>query len=87
MTTINWRLSAVWEAAETAGPFGAIVRLLLLTGQRREPRPLVVTEHRAHDCRCAACGAQTRALFPDGVNAPVQYGPRIGAIRPSATAA
>ena len=27
-----------------------------------EPRPLVVTEHRAHDCRCAACGAQTRAL-------------------------
>ena len=33
-----------------------------------EPRPLVVTEHRAHDCRCAACGAQTRALFPDGVN-------------------
>ena len=44
-----------------------------------EPRPLVVTEHRAHDCRCAACGTQTRALFPDGVNAPVQYGPRIGA--------
>jgi transposase len=44
-----------------------------------EPRPLVVTEHRAHDCRCAACGAETRAPFPDGVNAPVQYGPRIGA--------
>ena len=44
-----------------------------------EPRPLVVTEHRAHDCRCAACGAQTRAPFPDGVDAPVQYGPRIGA--------
>ena len=44
-----------------------------------EPRPLVVTEHRAHDCRCAACGAQTRAPFPDGVNAPVQHGLRIGA--------
>jgi len=44
-----------------------------------EPRPLVVTEHRGHDCRCAACGTQTRALFPDGVNAPVQYGRRIGA--------
>jgi len=42
-----------------------------------EPRPLVVTEHRAHDCVCAGCGARTRALFPDGVNAPVQYGPRI----------
>jgi transposase len=42
-----------------------------------EPRPLVVTEHRAHDCVCAGCGAHTRAPFPDGVNAPVQYGPRI----------
>src|SRR5208337_5315472 len=42
-----------------------------------EPRPLVVTEHRAHDCVCAGCGARTRASFPDGVNAPVQYGPRI----------
>ena len=44
-----------------------------------EPEPLVVTEHRAHDCRCPACGAKTRAAFPDGVNAPVQYGTRIGA--------
>jgi transposase len=26
-----------------------------------------------------ACGAKTRALFPDGVNAPVQYGARITA--------
>ena len=34
------------------------------------PRPLVVTEHRAHDCRCADCGAQTRAPFPEAVNAP-----------------
>lgn len=45
-----------------------------------EPKPLLVTEHRAHGCRCGACGAQTRAVFPDGVSAPVQYGPRIGAI-------
>ena len=29
-----------------------------------EPEPLVVTEHRAHDCRCPACGAKTRAAFP-----------------------
>jgi len=42
-----------------------------------EPQPLVVTEHRAHDCQCAACGTKTRGLFPDGVNAPVQYGIRI----------
>ena len=45
-----------------------------------EPQPLIVTEHRAHDCRCAACGAQTRAAFPDWVAAPVQYGKRIGAV-------
>ena len=44
-----------------------------------EPKPLIVTEHRAYGCRCAACGAQTRAAFPDGVSAPVQYGQRIGA--------
>jgi transposase len=44
------------------------------------PAPLVVTEHRIHDCRCADCGAQTRAAFPQGVNAPVQYGPRLCAV-------
>jgi transposase len=44
-----------------------------------EPHPLIVTEHRAHGCRCASCGAQTRAAFPEGVAAPVQYGARIGA--------
>jgi transposase len=44
-----------------------------------EPQPLIVTEHRAHDCRCVACGIQTRAAFPEGVTAPVQYGQRIRA--------
>src|SRR5271166_2837538 len=44
-----------------------------------EPRPLIVTEHRAHQCRCTACGTQTRAVFPEGVTAPVQYGARIAA--------
>ena len=44
-----------------------------------EPKPLIVTEHRAHGCRCTACGTQTRAAFPKGVTAPVQYGPRIAA--------
>jgi transposase len=44
-----------------------------------EPQPLIVTEHRAHGCCCAACGSRTRAAFPDGVTAPVQYGKRIGA--------
>jgi transposase len=44
-----------------------------------QPQPLVITEHRAHNCECTTCGAKTRALFPDGVNAPVQYGARITA--------
>ena len=44
-----------------------------------KPQPIIVTEHRAHDCLCAACGAKTRAPFPDGVNAPVQYGIGIAA--------
>ncbi len=44
-----------------------------------EPKPLVVTEHRAHRCRCEACGLPTRAAFPEAVTAPVQYGPRIAA--------
>ena len=41
------------------------------------PQLLVVTEHRAHQCRCAGCGTHTRAAFPEGVAAPVQYGARI----------
>ena len=45
-----------------------------------EPQPLIVTEHRAHSCRCAACGTQTRADFPPDVKAPVQYGARIAGI-------
>ena len=45
-----------------------------------EPTPLVVTEHRVHDCRCTSCGARSRASFPDEVKAPVQYGPRIAAV-------
>ncbi|MGD0108377.1 MAG: hypothetical protein ABSC06_30715, partial [Rhodopila sp.] len=37
--------------------------------------------HQASRARlpCAACGTQTRAAFPEGVSAPVQYGTRIAA--------
>ena len=45
-----------------------------------EPRPPVVTEHRAHVCCCAQCRKRTQAAFPAGVTAPVQYGPRICAM-------
>ncbi len=45
-----------------------------------KPQPVIVTEHRAHRCRCGQCGAETRASFPEGVAAPVQYGRRIVAM-------
>ena len=45
-----------------------------------EPRPLEVTEHRGHACRCGRCGAVTRAAFPDGVSGPVQYGLRLSSV-------
>ncbi len=66
---------------------GAALTAAMSTGQSirqvfdlPEPRPLIVTEHRAHGCRCAACGTHTRAAFPAGVTAPVQYGPRLAAV-------
>jgi transposase len=39
------------------------------------PKPVVrVTEHRAHSCRCLACGTETPGVFPDEVTAAAQYG-------------
>lgn len=53
--------------------------------QRRQvqdlpPLRILVTEHRGHACRCPACGHTTRAAFPGGVDAPVQYGPQVQAL-------
>jgi transposase len=39
---------------------------------------LEVTEHQLVTCRCS-CGATVRASAPQGVTAPVQYGPRLAA--------
>jgi transposase len=40
------------------------------------PVEAVTTEHQMLTVRCC-CGCETKARAPDGVNAPVQYGPRI----------
>ena len=45
-----------------------------------KPPPLFVTEHRAFTCQCKGCGAKVCADFPDGVNAPVQYGNEIASL-------
>jgi len=39
-----------------------------------EPRPLEVTEHRAHTCVCPCCSTATSGVFPEAVTAPTQYG-------------
>jgi transposase len=41
------------------------------------PARLRITEHRAEVVRCPACGRGTKAEFPTGVRATVQYGPSV----------
>jgi transposase len=42
-----------------------------------EPTPIVVTEHRAHDRRCAACGTHSRARFPSASTRPCNMALRL----------
>jgi transposase len=39
-----------------------------------------VVEHRVLSCRCTGCGTVSTGRAPQGVNAPVQYGPRLMAV-------
>jgi transposase len=44
------------------------------------PVRAVVTEHQLIELECGGCGTRTKGRAPDGVTAPVQYGPRVSAI-------
>jgi transposase len=49
--------TACGEPLTTAMSTGHVARQVF---DLPEPQPLIVTEHRAHGCLCAACGTQTR---------------------------
>ena len=68
------------DCGEALSPAAAVGHAARQVIDLPPPPPPVVTEHRAHACQCPACGTTTRAAFPAGVNAPVQYGPRLAAI-------
>ncbi|HLG60907.1 MAG TPA: IS66 family transposase [Ktedonosporobacter sp.] len=44
------------------------------------PKRLITWEHQAHSKYCPHCRTIMRASFPQGVQAPVQYGPALGAV-------
>jgi transposase len=72
------------EAARCGACQGALTAAMARGVERRQvfdlPQPrLEVTEHQARIYCCADCRALTTAAFPDGVNAHVQYGPRMRA--------
>jgi transposase len=45
------------------------------------PQPKIeVTEHRIEEKKCPCCGCTNRAIFPDVIRGPVQYGERVQAL-------
>jgi transposase len=44
------------------------------------PKRVIVVEHQAQQKYCPHCHQVTQAAFPQGVSAPVQYGPAFGAL-------
>lgn len=45
------------------------------------PQPkVIVTEHRVEEKQCPCCGERTRALFPENIKGPTQYGDRVRAL-------
>ena len=72
------------EAGRCGACHGALTAAMMTGVEKRQvfdiPQPrLEVTEHQAGIYGCAQCRARTTAPFPVGVNASVQYGPRLRA--------
>jgi transposase len=76
------------EKPHEPGPCGGCGRSLsgrpVTAVERRQcfdlpPVKIEVTEHQLIERECV-CGHRTRATAPEGVDAPVQYGPRIAAV-------
>jgi transposase len=44
------------------------------------PKRVIVVEHQAEQKVCPNCQSVTHAPFPEGISAPVQYGPAFGAV-------
>jgi transposase len=70
--------------ARCAGCAGDLAEAVVLEPRVRQVFDLPevalrVTEHVAERRRCA-CGHESTAVFPDGVSAPAQYGPRVRAL-------
>ena len=73
------------EPSACAGCGGGLAAAVEMGVQRRQvfdlpPIRVQVTEHQIVARRCQCCGATTSGTGPDGVDAPVQYGPRIAAV-------
>jgi transposase len=85
--TLSQMARPKWTKVHEPGPCGCGRSLegRPITGvERRQcfdlpPVLIEVTEHQLVERECS-CGARTRASAPAGVDAPVQYGPRITAI-------
>jgi transposase len=44
------------------------------------PVRYVCTEHRSHEKHCPLCGFKNKGVFPEGLSAPIQYGPVVEAL-------
>jgi len=76
---------AVHPPIECRGCGQSLEQAAVVRRERRQvlelpPVRLQVTEHQAETRRCAGCGVETSGQFPDGVDAPVQYGPRVAGL-------